>query len=180
MNPTLRLAVAEDVATIDALAARSIRALHASSYSEAIVEEAIAHAYGVDWQLIRDRTYSIAELLGRIVGAGGWSYRQTLAGAHEPDKPVPPALNPRSEAARIRAFYVDPTCARQGLGRKLLLASEMAALAAGFAATELTATIPAVSFYTVAGYRETGPYDLVLPSGSVLRLLRMQKRLRDL
>lgn len=132
MKITYRLARAEDVPTITALVSRSIRALHSESYDDDLIEEAIRHAYGADWQLVRDRSYFVAEIEDRVVGAGGWSYRQTLAGAHGPDATPAPALDPQIDAARIRAFYVDPALARVGIGRALLQKSEAAAAQAGF------------------------------------------------
>lgn len=173
----LRLAAPADVGEIQSLVARSIRALHAGEYDNAIIDEAIEHAYGVDWQLIRDGTYFVAMIAGEIVGAGGWSYRQTIAGAHGPEDPPAPRLSPSIDAARVRAFYVDPGCARRGVGRLLLRASEQAAIAAGFAWAELTSTLPAVPFYAAHGYALLGGYDLALPSGNVLELCRMTKRL---
>jgi GNAT superfamily N-acetyltransferase len=119
-----RQAVPDDVSAIEALAARSIRALHAGAYDDAVIREAIDHAYGMDWQLVRDGTYFVAMAAGTIVGAGGWSYRRTIAGAHGPDDPAAPRLSPTKDAARIRAFYVDPGYARRGIGALLLGASE--------------------------------------------------------
>ena len=173
----LRLAAPADVGEIQSLVARSIRALHAGEYDNAIIDEAIEHAYGVDWQLIRDGTYFVAMIAGVTVGAGGWSYRQTIAEAHGPEDPPAPRLSPSIDAARVRAFYVDPGCARRGVGRLLLRASEQAAIAAGFAWAELTSTLPAVPFYAAHGYALVGGYDLALPSGNVLELCRMTKRL---
>lgn len=175
MKIKYRLACTEDVPTITALVARSIRALHSDSYEKDLIEEAIRHAYGVDWQLVRDQTYFVAEADGHIVGAGGWSYRRTLAGAHGPDAAPAPPLNPPIDAARVRAFYVDPAVARAGIGRALLEKSEAAAFKAGFRRAELTSTLPAVPFYASAGYREIEAYDLPLPSGAVLRLKLMSK-----
>ena len=172
-----RPAVAADVPAINALAARSIRALHATQYDQAVIEEAIVHAYGVDWQLIRDETYFVAEIDGLLAGAGGWSFRQTIAGAHGPDDPVAPLLDPAGHSARIRAFYVDPDHGRQGIGALLLGVSEDAAREAGFSTAELTATLPAVPFYAAFGYRSIGPFDLPLPSGSNLRLELMGRSL---
>jgi len=172
-----RQAVPDDVSTIEALAARSIRALHAGAYDDAVIQEAIDHAYGVDWQLVRDGTYFVATAVGTIVGAGGWSYRRTIAGAHGPDDPAAPRLSPTKDAARIRAFYVDPGYARRGIGALLLGASERGALDAGFTRAELTATIPAVPFYAAHGYEPAGGYDLPLPSGRILELRLMTKRL---
>jgi GNAT superfamily N-acetyltransferase len=172
-----RLAEPSDVPAINALTARSIRALHAGSYDDDVVEEAVRHAYGVDWQLVRDKTYFVAEIDEAVVGAGGWSYRQTIAGAHGPDDPAGAQLDPIRDAARVRAFYVDPAFARRGVGALLLRLSEAAAREAGFAKAELTSTIPAVPFYAAFGYRPVRPFEMQLPSGSALRLELMDKRL---
>ena len=50
-------------------------------------------------------------------------------------------LDPLREAAKIRAFFVHPECARQGIGSRILDACEIAALAAGFQSFEMGATI---------------------------------------
>lgn len=172
-----RLAEPRDVPVIDALAARSIRALHVGAYDDGLIKEAIDHAYGVDWQLVRDQTYFVVTDAGAIVGAGGWSYRQTIAGAHGPDDPPAPLLSPHDDAARVRAFYVDPGHARRGIGALLLGVSEAGAQSAGFTDAELTATLPAVPFYAAHGYYPKGDFDLALPSGRLLRLRLMRKRL---
>jgi GNAT superfamily N-acetyltransferase len=176
-TPACRRAAPGDVPAIEALAARSIRALHVGVYDDAIIDEAIEHAYGVDWQLVRDGTYFVATIAGAVVGAGGWSYRQTIAGAHGPNDPPANLLSPNVDAARIRAFYVDPGYARRGVGALLLNASERAALEVGFTRAELTATLPAVPFYAAYGYEPAGVYDLALPSGRFLKLRLMIKRL---
>ncbi|MGF7151534.1 GNAT superfamily N-acetyltransferase [Sphingomonas zeicaulis] len=174
---TWRFAEPQDVDAINAMTARSIRALHSDSYEERIVEEAISHAYGVDWQLVRDRTYFVVEIDGDLAGAGGWSYRETIAGAHGPNDIAAPELDRSRDAARIRAFYVDPAFVRRGVGALLVQVSEKAAHRAGFKKAELTSTLPAVPFYAAAGYREAGAFDMSLPSGSLLRLIKMEKAL---
>ena len=173
---TWRLAEPADVSAINALTARSIRALHLGSYSDDVIDEAVRHAYGVDWQLVRDGTYFVAEIEGVIAGAGGWSYRQTIAGAHGPDSAAAPLLDPARDAARVRAFYVDPAYARRGVGRLLLRLSEGAAQAAGFTHAELTSTLPAVPFYAAFGYAPVRAFDLPMPSGTMLRLELMTKQ----
>lgn len=174
----VRRAASGDVRAIEELAARSVRTLHVGAYDAAIIDEAIAHAYGVDWQLIRDGTYFVATMANAIVGAGGWSYRQTIAGAHGPEYPPARRLLAGEEAARLRAFYVDPGWIRHGIGGCLLHVSEQASAAAGFTRAELTATLPATPFYAGHGYQPAGSYDLVLPSGRRLNLCLMTKRLR--
>lgn len=170
-----RLAKPADIPRINAMTARSIRALHADSYDDAVIDEAVRHAYGVDWQLVRDETYFVAEIDGAVAGAGGWSYRRTIAGAHGPDAPAGLLLDPVNEAARVRAFYVDPVHVRRGVGALLLRLSEAGAREAGFVKTELTSTIPAVPFYAAFGYSSVRPFDMPLPNGLILRLELMNK-----
>ena len=126
-----RLAEPADVPVVNALTARSIRALHAGSYDDAVIDEAVTHDYGVDWQLVRDGTYFVVEIDGVVAGAGGWSDRQTIAGAHGPNDPAADLLDPVRDAARVRAFYVDPAYVRRGVGALLLRRSEQAAREAG-------------------------------------------------
>lgn len=140
----LRLAEAEDVAHINKLIVRSIEALHLEHYHSDEVASAVRLAYGVDWQLVRDRTYYVAEVDRIVVGAGGWSYRHTISGGHGPDEAASPSLDPASDACRIRAFYVDPDYARSGIGSLLLVQCEDAAREASFARVELTSTLQAV------------------------------------
>ena len=83
---------------------------------------------GLDTQLIRDGTYFVVERDGRIAGCGGWSWRSTLYGGD--DSMVsrePEALDPATDAARVRAMYTDPDFARQGVGRMVIRLCEDAA-----------------------------------------------------
>lgn len=183
-NPTVcvlnpRCAQPEDVPAINALVARSVRAVHTGHYDEPVIKAAIQHAYGVDWQLVRDGSYFIVELDGALAGAGGWSWRETIAGAHGPDDPPGAPLDPTRDTARIRAFYVDPAFARRGVGASLLAISEGAARKAGFARAALTSTLPAVRFYSAHGYREMSKFVLPLPGGLSLDLVLMEKSLDD-
>jgi GNAT superfamily N-acetyltransferase len=176
-KPLLRLAEASDVPAINELTARSIRALHEGIYGQEIIDESIRHAYGVDWQLIVDRTYFVAMSGGSIAGAGGWSFRHTIAGAHGPHDPPAALLDAVSNAARMRAFYIDPAYARSGIGSLILNQSEQAAVRAGFFDAELTSTLPAVPFYAALGYQVEQDFALKLPSGSHLKLILMKKNL---
>ncbi|QAY77544.1 GNAT family N-acetyltransferase [Sphingosinicella sp. BN140058] len=175
----VRLAVVEDIPAINALTQRSIRALHEGHYPPATIESAIRHAYGVDWQLVRDGSYFVAELDRGLAGAGGWSWRKTIAGAHGPNDPPGDPLDPSVDAARIRAFYVDPDLAGRGVGTALLKASEREACNASFARAALTSTLPARPFYARHGYALIEPFELPLPDGSSLTLMLMEKRLRN-
>ena len=82
MNYTLRKATLEDQATLQELIARSIRKLGASDYSLEQIDAALRGAFGVDTNLIRDRSYFVVEnAAGELVACGGWSRRRTLFGS---------------------------------------------------------------------------------------------------
>ena len=139
---------------------------------------ALSHVFGVDTQLILDGTYFVAEVEKQIAGCGGWSKRKTLFGGDQtkPDE-IEALLDPMTEAARIRAFYVHPRRARQGVGTRILRACEEGAFAAGFARVELIATLPGEPLYSASGYTNLGPFEIPLPDGSSLPAFRMEKRL---
>lgn len=165
----IRSATTRDVPAIRELIPRSVRALSAAYYSAAQIEAALERIFGVDTLLVDDGTYLVAEAGGEIVGAGGWSRRRTLFGGDQHKGGVPDAeLDPRADAARIRAFYVDPAWARRGIGRALLALCEDAARSAGFSRLELLATLPGVPLYAALGYAEIRPVAEPLGVGLTL------------
>ena len=76
------------------------------------MEAALGPVFGVDRQLIRDGTYFIVERETQIVGCGGWSKRQSLYGGDRVRTEPDPELDPKDDAARVRAFFVHPMWAR--------------------------------------------------------------------
>lgn len=107
---------------------------------------------GVDSQLIADQTYFVVEAEGRLAGCGGWSRRATLYGGDQTPGRSAALLDPRFDAARVRAMYTDPRFARQGVGRLILGLCERAAAAEGFTRVELVATLSGVPLYAACGY----------------------------
>jgi len=175
MRPQLRPAEPNDIPPLNRLIAESARGLSADFYTPAQIESAIRYVFGVDSALIADGTYFVAEEGDAAIACGGWSRRRTLYGGDQ--RPVGPAefLDPRTDAARIRAFFVAPGHARRGIGRLLLEACEHAARAAGFTRLELMATLPGVPLYAACGFRETERITDSLPDGSALELVRMRR-----
>lgn len=173
----LRAARLADIPALNALIARSAAALSEGFYSPAQVQALIRHVFGVDTQLLVDGTYFVIERDGAIVACGGWSGRRTLFGGDQAKAKEDPLLSPATEAARIRAFFVHPAVARQGLGRRLLTESERAAAAAGFRHAELMSTLPGESLYRAHGYRALETVDHPLPGGQVVRFIRMGRAL---
>ncbi len=152
MSWHLRLATVADAGAIQELIARSIRALGAADYSGEQIEGALEGAFGLDSQLVADGTYFVVESEGRLVGCGGWSYRRTLFGGDARAGRDAAALDPNTDAAKIRAFFVDPGAARRGIGSALLEHCEAEARRHGFRRAEMMATLPGVRLYAARGY----------------------------
>ena len=175
---TLRLARSDDVPALEALIPLSARALQAATYSPAQIEGALGTVFAVDRQLITDGTYFVAERDREMVGCGGWSRRKTLFGGDRGrSPPSDPLLDPKRDAARIRAFFVHPACARRGIGRLLMIACERAAAEAGFRAMELVATLAGEPLYAAFAFRAVERYDVALANGLSLPVVRMAKPL---
>ena len=112
----------------------SVRGLQAGDYSQAQINGALGSALGLDSQLIADRTYFVVESLhdGGLTACGGWSGRKTLFGSDHGPGREQGLLDPAVDAAKIRAIFVHPKWARQGIGSMILRHCEDAAWAAGF------------------------------------------------
>ena len=177
MAITLRKATLDDIPALQSLIARSARGLSTDDYRPAQVEGALRGAFGVDTQLLADQTYFVAEENGVIVGCGGWSYRSTLFGSDDRSDRDSSMLDPAHQAAKIRAFFVDPSQARRGIGSLLLGQCEHEARARGFSQVELMATLPGVKLYAVRGYvgTETVRYDV--GGGEAIEFIPMRKNL---
>jgi GNAT superfamily N-acetyltransferase len=179
MDYILRKANLEDRAAIEALIVKSARGLSREEYSGRQIEAAIASVFGVDTNLILDGTYFVADKGGTLIGCGGWSKRKTLFGGDQFASRDARELDPKSEAAKIRAFFVHPEHARKGIGRTILLACENEARAYGFRTVELMATLPGIPLYKVCGYAGEETVELELGDGVKLKLLPMRKDLPE-
>jgi GNAT superfamily N-acetyltransferase len=177
-EPTLRTATAADLDAIRELIAVSVRGLQ-HEYSEGQREQALASVFTPDTQLIADGSYFILEVADKAPAAcGGWSWRKTLYGGdHHHQSRDAARLDPATDAAKIRAFFVHPQWARRGLGTRLLAACERAAWDAGFRRCEMGATLSGVPLYERHGYRRVADILVELPGGERLPVVRMEKRL---
>ncbi|HEX3846648.1 MAG TPA: GNAT family N-acetyltransferase [Steroidobacteraceae bacterium] len=173
----IRPAALGDLPEMEALIARSARGLGKADYRPGQIDGALRGAFGVDTQLLADRTYFVAETEGRMAGCGGWSYRATLFGGDARAGRDASRLDPRTQAAKIRAFFVDPAAARRGIGSMLLEHCEREALAAGFSASELMATLPGVRLYAARGYCAGEMVRFDLGGGESIEFIPMHKTL---
>lgn len=177
---TLRLATEDDIPTLHALIEASVRGLQAGDYTPAQMEGALGTVLGLDTQLIEDRTYFVAEAADaqgsvRIAGCGGWSKRKTLFGADRGPGREPEMLDPATDAAKVRAIFVHPEFARQGLGSLILATVEDAARAAGFRRFEMGSTLTGVPLYRLKGYVEMERIAVPLANGETLPVVKMVK-----
>ncbi len=172
----VRAATPADVPALNDLIATSVRQLSAGFYTPAQIEAALERVFGVDSQLIEDRTYYIIDGDAGPAAAGGWSGRRTLYGGDQAKDTTDPRLDPRTEPARIRAFFVHPGHARRGLARRLYDACERAARAAGFRHLELMATLPGEPLYLALGFT-VEERVILTPAGVAVPFARMRKRI---
>lgn len=167
----------DDRAAIKELIAQSARQLSRDHYDDAQIDAAIATVFGVDTDLIEDGTYFVAETSEMLVGCGGWSRRKTLFGGDQFSIRDTGYLDPESEPAKIRAFFIHPNYARKGIARAILARCEDEARAHGFRALELMATLPGVEFYKSCGFLAQGDFELKLNDEVKLELVPMRKAL---
>ena len=181
MNYELRLAELEDGPRIQRLIESSARGLGIGDYSAEQVEAALSGAFGMDAQLIRDRTYFVIEAQDELVACGGWSFRKKLfgAGKDQADSEEPASLDPQTEAAKIRAFFIAPEHARRGLGSLVLDHCEMAARERGFHRTELMATLTGLKLYKARGYLEGEALEHEVAPGLSISFVAMEKNLEN-
>jgi GNAT superfamily N-acetyltransferase len=184
----LRLATEEDIPALHALIEASVRGLQAGDYTPAQIEGALGTVLGLDTQLIRDGSYFVAEAVGggdapdqelrersSLAGCGGWSKRKTLFGADRGPGREPELLDPKTDAAKVRAIFVHPAFARRGLGTLILARVEDAARAAGFRRYEMGSTLTGVPLYRLKGYVEVERIAVPLKNGEALPVVKMVK-----
>lgn len=181
MKILIRHAVTADIPILRDLIDASVRGLQTREYTPSQIESALATVYGVDTQLIADGTYLVAEAepgaeaAALVVGCGGWSKRKTLYGGDQWTGREAALLDPRHDAAKIRAFFVHPSWARRGIGSMILEACENAGVASGFTRFEMGATLTGVPLYQARGYIALENLEVPLANGESLPIVRMEK-----
>jgi GNAT superfamily N-acetyltransferase len=196
MDIRIRKALAEDVPVLQGLIEASVRELQAEDYTPGQMEGALESVFGVDSQLIADGSYLVAEArivdsaseamstpeeenLGSqwaIAGCGGWSKRKTLYGGDRWTAREDTLLDPKCDAAKIRAFFIHPAWARRGVGSKILEACEAAAREAGFRRYEMGATLTGAKLFGAKGYVALEKIEVPLKNGLSLPVIHMTKR----
>lgn len=172
----IRQAEMFDIVHIKPLMALSIGRLQTHVLSPAQIE-ASRDVMGLDTQLITDGTYFVVEAQKLLVGCGGWSFRKTLYGGNHSKGRDATRLNPRTDAAKIRAMYTHPDWTRQGIGKRILAHCEQRAKQAGFKRAEMMATLSGVPLYRACGYQTRRNVFDQTSSGVKIPLVEMEKPL---
>ena len=156
--------------------------MQAQDYTPTQIDSALQSVFGVDSQLIADQTYFVAEATPPEsqspplpVGCGGWSKRKTLYGGDHWTGREDSLLDPRHDAAKIRAFFIHPAWTRRGIGSLLLDTCERAAKSAGFQRYEMGATLTGVRLFRARGYVALENLKVPLPNGEFLPVVHMSK-----
>jgi GNAT superfamily N-acetyltransferase len=175
MTYKVRNAILDDYIALTNLIALSARKLSAQVYTTAQIEGALRGTYGVDSQLVKDGTYFVVEDDKQIVGCGGWSRRRNIFGGDSFGQRDDAALDPRVDAAKIRAFFIHPDHARQGIAKLILTHCEAEAIAYGFSRFELMATLPGLPLYASQGYEQGIPITHALDDDLTIEFVPMTK-----
>ncbi|MFZ5779004.1 MAG: GNAT family N-acetyltransferase [Pseudomonadota bacterium] len=161
---------AVEAPAIRAMQARSLRELGRGFYAAATIESYLRAPGTLDVDLIEEGHYFVArDRAGRILGSAGWSQRQPAYARHGSP------LATGADRAIVRAVFVEPDCARQGIGTALMHHVERDSLAAGIELLTLSATLSGVPLYLRLGYRAGQPRTIVLSDGAGLDVLDMSK-----
>jgi GNAT superfamily N-acetyltransferase len=192
----IRKAVAGEIPLLRELIEASVRELQAEDYTPAQMEGALESVFGVDSQLIADGTYLVAEAqivdeksdaskagegqisgsVWALAGCGGWSKRKTLYGSDRWSGREDTLLDPKRDAAKIRAFFIHPAWARRGVGSIILEACEAGAREAGFTSFEMGATLTGAKLFGTKGYVAVERIEVPLKNGLTLPVIHMAKR----
>ena len=177
----IRPAVSADIPVLREVIDGSVRRLQAADYTPSQIDSALRTVFGVDSQLIDDGTYLVVQTQADgpiIVACGGWSKRKTLFGGDRWRDRQDDLLDPHTDAAKIRAFFIHPDWARRGIGTMLLDACEAAAQAAGFTRFEMGATLTGVKLFQKRGYVALERLEVPLEGSITLPVIHMVKEPR--
>lgn len=178
MNFNIRIATLSDKQAIELLISNSVNQLAVNDYTQEQIDIALKSAWGVDTQLIYDKTYYVVETQNQLVGAGGWSFRKTLFGNNNEPNRNPEELNPKKDCAKIRAFFVEPQYARKGIGSLIMQHCEKQAIKAGFKCLELMSTLPGKPLYEHHGFTAKTAINYQLNETMKIEFIPMFKQLK--
>lgn len=100
----IRVAQIDEINTLNELIGLSARELSKTDYSPHEIDGAIQYIFGVDRELVEDKTYYVLEQEGTFIACGGWSRRKTLFGGDQCRVRENGFLNPKWILPRSELF----------------------------------------------------------------------------
>jgi N-acetylglutamate synthase-like GNAT family acetyltransferase len=174
-EPVLRMATVDDAVAVERLMKESASILFPRFYDELPAASAVRYVAQVDSLLLADGTYFVLESGDEMVACGGWSRRDRMYTGSGDGNDDARALDPATEAARVRAMFVRADWTRRGLGRRILEACEAAARDERFRELTLVATLPGVPLYLAYGFEPVDELVVEMPDGVTIECLSMAK-----
>ena len=169
----VRRAVLADLDALTTLARVSAGTLGREYYADRELAVAVEQLAVIDPALIEEGTLYVAVSAGRIVGCGGWSRRAGRVAESAGQPNAAPTVEESDLAVSLRAFFVDPAHARQGIAAKLFHRCRDAARQGGFRRMNVLASATAKPAYLKFGFCELGETALRLADGVELVSYRM-------
>lgn len=158
MTLAIRPATLADTAAVDALLQRTYPRLLKADYPPSVLVGAIPAMTRAQPALMTCGTYYLADVNGRVQGAGGWTPKRGRRGWGD-----------------VRHLVTDYRALRRGIGRAIMEHSFAAARAAGLAQLECWATLTAVPFYEAVGFRLIAPMTVRLQGAIDFPAMRMER-----
>lgn len=162
----LRSSITDDVTAIGALLRDCYARGLADDYHANVLAAALPVISSPKESLIRSGSYFVADSgAGRLIAAGGWSWRGPVGG-----------VAPR-DTAHIRHLVVDLACTGRGIGRLLLDHVMAHARSHGVSRLICTSTTTAAGFYEACGFERRCDVHLTLGPGLSFPAVQMSKAL---
>ncbi|WP_082922650.1 GNAT family N-acetyltransferase [Halothiobacillus diazotrophicus] len=154
----IRFARINEIEEIRVLIELSTSNLQAGFYRSEIIGEALELVSGIK-KMVIERKLFIAEVSGSIVAIGGYKH---LQGSNE---------------AELKAFFVHPGHARQGVASEILNKCVAQLKLEKVKRLFLVATLAGEPFYIKHGFKESNRESVTLSSGSKFEVVHMKKTL---
>lgn len=163
---TVRPTTSADLATVDALFARSYPALLKADYKPSVLVTALPLISRAQPRLLSSGTFYVVEDdTGCVLGAGGWSMA------------APGGARRQSSVAHVRHVVTDQRHTRRGVGRALMGHVFRKAAGSGARRIECQSTLTAVPFYQACGFRVLGEVAVPLRPGISFPAVMMEREL---
>jgi GNAT superfamily N-acetyltransferase len=164
----IRTAGQNDLCRIEILLRQSCTIPTGRTPAPPLLEEAIPAVLHAKSDLICSESSYVAELNGRLIGYGGWSFSP------------PGSADAVSGLVHFRHLIVDPDQRGRGVGRAIFRRCMKVAKVAGAVRVQSLSSLNAVSFYEKLGLRRSKMVTVTLDKNQAFPLVVMQASMEKL